>query len=223
MGAREHAAESSAVPHSPRALARSARVMDAPNDAAERARDLELVRQARAGSQPSIDRFVERMRCIPRILHAHNARTGRPLSEEDLADAAQQVFARLWARTGEFRGESRLESWVYSFCKHVFLARLRDGGRRGERALDARALELRPATERGAGVDGLDVEHVLAALLALPDEEARVVRLKQLEDLTFDEIASRLSIPSNTAKSRYYRALASLRERLKGLAPGAER
>jgi RNA polymerase sigma-70 factor, ECF subfamily len=207
----------------PRDLDASGHARSTVGEHADWSTDLELVRRARAGSRAAIDGFVERMRCIPRILQVHNARAGQLLSADDLADAAQQVFARVWSKTAEFRGDASLESWVWPFCKHVFLSRLRERGRRAEPVPVATALEGRaaPAPDADAelALEPLDAGHVLAALRTLPEEEARAVELKQLEELTFEEIGARLSISPNTAKSRYYRGLAGLRERLKDLAP----
>jgi len=44
--------------------------------------------------------------------------------------------------------------------------------------------------------------------------EARVIRLKHLESLTFEELSARLDLPANTAKTYYYRGLARLRAML---------
>lgn len=179
---------------------------------------MELVRRARSGAPDAVEAFVQRMRCIPRFLAATNRRFGRPLSPEDLADASQQVFALVWSKADEFRGSARLETWVYPFCRLTFANMTRREQTRGS-AADVAGHELAyPAGSRGDG-DHLDDALLLAALDRLDVDSAQVLRLKLFEGLTFEEIARRLSIPTNTVKSRHYRALADLRDRLRSLRP----
>ena len=60
----------------------------------------------------------------------------------------------------------------------------------------------------------IDLEPVYAGLESLEEDEAAVVRLKHFEDLTFERLAEVLGIPTNTAKTRYYRGMRKLRRRL---------
>lgn len=182
---------------------------------------MELVRRARSGAPDAVEAFVQRMRCIPRFLAASNRRFGRPLSSEDLADASQQVFALVWSKADEFRGTARLETWVYPFCRLTFANVMRRELRRGAAADGSRREVAQPEAQRGEG-EHMDDAQLLAALDGLEPESALVLRLKLFEGLTFEEIAERLSIPANTAKSRHYRGLAELRGRLRSLRPEGE-
>ena len=49
-----------------------------------------------------------------------------------------------------------------------------------------------------------------------------MIRLKHFQELTFEEISSRLSIPANTAKTKYYRGLEKLRETLRAHGPAEQ-
>jgi RNA polymerase sigma-70 factor (ECF subfamily) len=180
--------------------------------------DLDLVRKARSGLPEAIEAFVQRMRCIPRFLAARNQRFGRPLSAEDLADASQQVFGLVWSKSDEYRGAASLETWVYPFCSLTFANVTRRGGKRAVPLDGAGPEPAAPSAARGPG-EVLDDEVLFAALGRIDPLSARVIELKQFEDLTFDEIAERLAIPANTVKSRYYRGLADLRDRLRSLDP----
>ncbi len=190
------------------------------NEHAEGQRDRELVGQVLAGENAATQEFVERMRCVPRILAAKNARSGRPLSHDDLADLAQEVFSIVWRKLSEFRGEARIEAWVYPFCQLQYMNALRRNTRRpapfevdGEDAEpDAAGTAVRG--EGPEGLDPLDATHVHAALERLSEAEKEVIRMKQFDDLTFDEIAARTGISVNTAKTRYYRGLVRLRDLL---------
>jgi RNA polymerase sigma-70 factor (ECF subfamily) len=182
-------------------------------DDRERTADLELVRAAKAGDRGAIEQVVERMRCIPRMLASKNVQHGRPLSAEDLADLGQQVFATVWQKCDEYLGDARLESWLYPFCAMGFMNVLRARTRTAV-GLSDEGRSLADRDDAGALAEELDYIHVHAVLREIPREEALVIELKQFHDLTFDQIAARLSISPNTAKSRYYRGLEGMRERL---------
>ena len=79
-------------------------------------------------------------------------------------------------------------------------------------AVEERAEPVSEAPERE--LDPLDSALVHAALARLSEAERGVIRLKQFEELTFDAIATRLGLSVNTAKTRYYRGLAHLRDLL---------
>ena len=175
--------------------------------------DLALVRGALDDRGDARQVLLERMHCIPRILLAKNQLQGRPLSEQELEDLAQDVWIAVWKKLERFRGPS-LEAWVYRFCALDFLKRLRDLGRRSLRNLDG---DLAQAGNTAAPSEPsmLDYEDLYRSLESLGEEEATIVELKHFDDLTFQEIAERLGIPANTAKSRYYRGIAKLREQLR--------
>lgn len=176
------------------------------------------MRQVRSGNSAAVETFVQRMRCIPRFLAARNERLGRPLAAEDLADASQQVFALIWSKAGEYRGDSSLETWVYPFCSLTLANRARRRPTSALRLDDAPREPAAPTDSRPIG-ESLDDELLLDALKRIEPLSARVIELKQFDDLTFEEIAERLAMPANTAKSRYYRGLAELREKLRALEP----
>ncbi|HED65277.1 MAG TPA: sigma-70 family RNA polymerase sigma factor [Planctomycetes bacterium] len=174
-----------------------------------REQDLRLVRDLLEGSMEARARFSQRMQCIPRILSAKNARIGSPLQPSELDDVAQDTLVAVWKRLPSFRGLSALETWVYRFC-HLTLLKSLEAHRRA------------PRTEQGAEETPWVPERreerfaeVYRALDRLPEDEGELVRLKHFEDLSFPEIGERLGLSPNTAKTRYYRGLARLRDLLR--------
>lgn len=163
--------------------------------------DLELARAARAGSPEARRLFVERMRCVPRMLAALNARTGNALGAHDLEDVVQDALVAVWKGLPTYSGLSPLEAWVFRCCHHEFLARLR---RRGRSPPSGDMFEL---------ADKLDprrFDEVYRAIERLDERDRRVVLLKHFENLTFEEIGARLAASPNTIKTWYYRALEDL-------------
>lgn len=165
------------------------------------------------GDEHTLDEFVRRIACVPRILGIRNAKMGRPLGDEELRDLAQDAFVVILRRLQDYQPIAPLESWVHGICslllKDAVRSKLRGRLRAGE-------LVDQPMATDGASLEGrvADCAEIERLLTGLGGMESQVLRLKHLEGLTFVEVAQRLKISSNTAKTVYYRALARLRAQL---------
>lgn len=187
----------------------------APEGSAEKWRkDLGLVHAVLDGGAEARRELSTRMEFVPRALAAANARIGGPLTREDLADLSQDVVLRVWKKLGTYRGEATLESWTWRFCEHELWNRVRR--RRRRRAVMRSGLENLPsglmASEEEPG--SVNYDHLEKGLSDLDPAEEEVIRLKHFEHLMFTEIAERLEISPNTAKTRYYRGITRLRRAL---------
>jgi RNA polymerase sigma-70 factor (ECF subfamily) len=163
--------------------------------------DLDVVRGVLARRPDALDDFVERMRCVPRILAAYNARLGRQLDEHDLADLTQEVLVQVWRRLPEYEGRSELEGWVYRFCVLQTMNALRRKRRGDHHELDESFPESR-VPEPSSGHD--EVEEGLARV---PGNEAVIIRLRHFEGMSLKAVAERLGQPASSVKSRYHRGL----------------
>ena len=184
-----------------------------PKDGSSGRDDLYLAREALKGGQDAVDVFVERMRCIPRMLTSLNSRRNNYLSPDDIADLSQEVFTTVWKKLETYQGEAALETWVYSFCLLMMMNSVRKKARQPH-AIEDDAPEPSAPVPDPSALTAPDEEAVHAALGKLGAAERSVVELKQFEALTFEDIAERLSISTNTAKTRYYRGLTKLRSLL---------
>ena len=178
-------------------------------ESADHLADRELVRAVLDGDPRAIETLVQRLRCIPRILSLLNQRVGNALGPEDLGDLTQDTLARLWPRMVRYNGQAALETWFYGFCFNGFMNALR----KGSRALTPAALSDQVASPDGPVA--LDYDRLHHGLEQLGEHEARVIRLKYFDDLTFEEIGGRLGISPNTAKTRHYRGMRRLEELLR--------
>lgn len=176
--------------------------------------DLVLARACLAGDELALARLVRRLACIPRILEALSARIGRPLDEQELEDLGQETLVLAWRKLETFTGEARLETWTYGLARLELMNAIRRKRRRPEFHREAPAQE--PEQGDPAPPNRHDRDYLVAALGRLDPSEGDVVRLKHFEDLTFDDVAARLGLTPSTAKTRYYRGLARLHERLRG-------
>ncbi|MDP2344231.1 MAG: sigma-70 family RNA polymerase sigma factor [Deltaproteobacteria bacterium] len=143
-------------------------------------------------------------------------------------DLTQEVFVALYHHLPDFRGESRLSTWIYRITKNRALNRLKFLKRRQHgnhadvddpavsrfvRDPDTGAGEERDPERKLAG-------HALSAVLEhhlreLPEEQRALVILRDLEDLSYEEIAEVTGLPLGTVKSRLHRARAELALRLR--------
>lgn len=81
------------------------------------------------GRPDAVSALADRMRCIPRMLAARNRRSGRPLSEHDLADLAQDTASAILKKLASFEGRASLETWFHRFCGFEFANAVRRSSR----------------------------------------------------------------------------------------------
>ena len=173
--------------------------------------DLLLVLTVLARDASALDRLAMRWRCIPRFCVALNEELGGELLDSDLADLAQDVLMLAWRKLATFNGESSLETWCYGITRFEIRNALRAHRRRKQGTtpeLGSLARVPDPRPERPWRF--LEEDVIRDALQNPKPDEAEVVRSKHFDDLTFDEIGTRLGISPNTAKTRYYRGLLRL-------------
>lgn len=174
--------------------------------------DRELVQRILRGDAASTEHFVERMRCIPRILAVIDRHRGRRLDDHELADLAQETVVVLWRKLATFTDEGTLETWAFGVARLEY----QNVWRRKLRQLD-RTEPLDPDRTPAAPIPAggrLAQDELDGWLAELPPEEARILRGKHLEERTFQELAGELGLSSNTVKTSYYRALRNLQQKL---------
>ncbi len=184
--------------------------------------DEELVASSLAGDASAFDLLV--LRWDRKIQGAIYRLMG---SEEEARDLCQEAFLKAYRGLGGFKGEARFSSWLYQIALNLCRDRMRR--RRGRVMVSLDALEpdaqgqvLRDATSTQDLVETHDLhQRVRAAVMALPDDQREVIVLKEYEGLTFQEIAEVLGLPVSTVKTRLYRGLDRMRERLSREGVGA--
>ncbi len=165
--------------------------------------DLQLIERAQQGKAADVDELLRRLRLIPRILRAQNARLGAPVREQSLDDLAQDVFLIIWRKLESYDGQRPFEAWAYRICRYELMNCIR---RQGRHAM----AEVHPDVPEPEPSSSPSYEDVHRGIETLPNAEAAVVRLKHFEGMTFDEVGRRMNISSNTAKTRYYRGMSQL-------------
>lgn len=160
------------------------------------------------GDPESRREFARRMDYVGRILAVRNARMGRPLHDEELADLTQETLLKIWKKLPTYAGRASLKTWVYKFCYLELMNAVRRKASRSSKELSEDRADV-PASE----ADATSEEKGIAVYLRhLAPREADVVRLHHVEDLSLPEIGAELGISVSSVKTHYYRALDKLRD-----------
>jgi RNA polymerase sigma-70 factor (ECF subfamily) len=139
----------------------------------------------------------------------------------DAEDVAQEVFLRVYRAIGSFRGEAKLSTWLYGIASNLCLNRLVSADRRRVRH-DDDAIMRAPseAADAATTIERNEVDTALRQAIAeLPDERRIVVVLRDLEGLSYDEIAQALDLEPGTVRSRLHRARLDLKSKMERFFP----
>ena len=133
----------------------------------------------------------------------------RMVGRQDAADVTQQVFLQAFRSIEKFNGRSRFETWLYRLAVNESLQHLRRAKRGKHQTLD-----WEPMDESQQG-DDVERKEVLDLALARIDPQLRAIfLLREVEGLSYHEIADALQIPEGTVGSRLNRARRELRQHL---------
>ena len=131
-------------------------------------------------------------------------------------EVAQEVFLRVHRAAREFRGDSKLSTWLYAIASRLCLARLVRPERRA-RIVDPESVPEIPdaGADPSARLETAELRTALERCIQELDEERRiVVVLRDVHGLPYEEIAAALGIELGTVRSRLHRARAELKDRL---------
>jgi len=189
--------------------------------ASDHRRDLALVEQVLNGETAAREAFLERMKCVGRILSVRNARMGRPLNDDELADVTQETLLQIWRKLETYSGRASIETWVYGFCSLEILSYLRKRARMPSTLEDVPEPvdESEPAEASDPATQAAGIERWVRHLAR---REAEVVRLHHVDQLDYEEIGELLAISKSSVKTHYYRALEKLRTLLPNTPPRDE-
>jgi RNA polymerase sigma-70 factor, ECF subfamily len=115
-------------------------------------------------------------------------------------DCVQETFVRAWQRLGDFRGESRIGTWLHRIALNEVL------GRRRHRAVEHRHLAaVDPSTRRSLD-DSATMQDLEEAIARLPERAKDVFVLRAIYGYSHEEIGSMLGVTEGTSKSQLHRA-----------------
>ena len=184
-----------------------------------------LVQRAAAGDHRAYELLVIKyQRRIERLI-------GRMVRDVDLVpDIAQETFIRAWKALHQFRGDAQFYTWLYRIAVNtakksllelkrdpiVIEAALKSSDDDDETSRRENELtsESTPESELAAREIAAAVN---AAMEALPEDLRQAVTLREIEGLSYDEIAAAMDCPIGTVRSRIFRAREAISARVKPL------
>jgi RNA polymerase sigma-70 factor (ECF subfamily) len=183
-----------------------------------RADDAALVARLRAGDDRAFEELVRRD--TPRLL-----RVARRFldSEEDARDAVQDAFIAAFKSIGDFESTALLSTWLHRIVINASLMKLRTRRRRPEEDIekylprfleDGHQVESSVAWPESAETALQRAETsslVRAAIARLPETYRVVLMLRDIEELTTEEVAELLGTTTNAVKIRLHRGRQALR------------
>ena len=188
---------------------------------AEQATDQELVKRVQSGDKRAFDLLVLKyqhkiVNLISRYLRDSN----------DVQDVAQEAFIKAYRALPRFRGDSAFYTWIYRIAINTAKNHLVSKGRRPPAsdidAMDAEQYEDSMNIRENATPERLllkdEMEKVVfGAIEDLPDDLRTAITLRELEGLSYEEIAEAMDCPVGTVRSRIFRARDAVNSKLEPL------
>ena len=171
------------------------------------------IRAAREGDQ---DAFAELVRLYEKKVFALTSRMCK--NPEDAAEAAQEAFLAAWQGLPNFRGDAAFSTWLYRLASNACVDLLRREGRHRDAAgpsfndddLQLDVPDQAPSPHDLAERSELR-QQIEAGLAALSPEHREVLILREIHQLSYDEISQILKLDTGTVKSRISRGRRQLR------------
>lgn len=190
--------------------------------ATEKEIDRLLVERAKQGDKGSFGILVSKyqrklFRLVLRFIH----------NQTEAEDVVQETFIKAYRALHQFRGDAAFYTWLYRIGINTARNFLDDRGRKAPTATEMTAEQVESFSE-GENLRDIDTpESVLAskqiaqtvhlAIDDLPDELRSALLLREVEGLSYDEIAMAMACPVGTVRSRIFRAREAVAVRLRPL------
>ena len=181
--------------------------MESPVQKVEAENDQLLVDRARLGDRHAFDLLV--LKYQSRLLSLVNRLIS---NQSDALDILQDTFVKAYRSLHTFRGESAFYTWLYRIAvntaKNHLASKLKeskDVSVDDEATGELSVLQDFSAPDEEAGAEELQ-RAILHAIEQLPDDLKQALTLRELEGMSYDEIALAMNCPIGTVRSRIFRA-----------------
>jgi RNA polymerase sigma-70 factor (ECF subfamily) len=158
---------------------------------------------------------------LPHLDAAINLARWLTRSNADADDVVQDAMMRAWRAYDGFRGGD-IRPWLLAIVRNCWRTSMADRKRRGhvampdENTLPGDELTYSGPSPESAAMDSDEGRKLDAVIATLPEEFREVLILREMEDLSYREIATITDVPIGTVMSRLARARAMLREKWLG-------
>ena len=188
--------------------------------------DLALVERVQKGEKRAFDLLVRKYQLkVIGVISRYDS------DWSECQDVAQEAFMRAYRAMAAFRGDSQFYTWMYKIATNTAKNHLVSQGRRPP----ADDIGIDDAVQLDGGMrlkDRATPEHelmrqeieqsVFSTVQALPEELRTAITLREVDGLSYDEIAEAMGCPIGTVRSRIFRAREAIDEKLRPLLSGRE-
>jgi RNA polymerase sigma-70 factor (ECF subfamily) len=180
-----------------------------------------LLVRAREGDTVAFDSLITQYR---EKIYMHTFQIVR--NEEDALDLTQETFIRAWRSLPGFDGTATLANWLHRIATNAAIDLCRRRRIRPQAEIHSGSMKIDPASrttpsrpeQPGLSLDREEIRRrVEEAFLSLSPEHRAVIILKEIEDLTYEEIARHLGCSLGTVMSRLFYARKKLQTLLRDL------
>ena len=190
----------------------------------ERDVDQQLVERVQKGDKKAFDLLISKYQ------HRIVSLVARYVSDQTEAlDVAQEAFIKAYRAIDRFRGDSAFYTWLYRIAintaKNWLVARKRRPPSSDIDAVDAEQYDMDSRLkEQGTPENELmreEIKHTVFDTIAeLPDDLRTAIMLREMEGMSYEDIAITMDCPIGTVRSRIFRAREAIDEKLKPLLEG---
>ena len=175
---------------------------------------MRIVRKVLAGDVNAFEQLV-----IENQKSVYNLALKIMKNESDALDLSQDVFLKAYTNLENFRGDSRFSVWLYRLAYNACI----DASRKSKAGMNV-SLTVQDEDSESAELDLADNKplpeeeterretqrEVQAAIQELPEEQRRIIVMREFSDMAYEDIAASLGISVGTVKSRLSRARKNL-------------
>jgi RNA polymerase sigma factor (sigma-70 family) len=164
--------------------------------------DPSLIEAARGGDADALVSLIAVAQPDIRRYAVRNCRAA------DIDDAVQETLLLLYRRVGTLRAVTSFSAWLFAVARRACLRLLRQSAGTGDTAADDAEMRLAHLAPEDIRID------LSRAIQSLPDHYREVILLRDIEELSIDEIAGVLELTRESVKARIHRARLMIREYL---------
>ncbi len=129
-------------------------------------------------------------------------------------DVVQEVYLKIWDKRNDLDGLKNPEAWCMTLTKNVSLDKLRSKHKRAEELSDT-VLKTQASVHPGKQYEVSDaVQSIKRLMNELPENYRMVMHLRDIEQMSYDEISIILSIPLPQVKVNLHRARSAIRQQM---------
>jgi RNA polymerase sigma-70 factor, ECF subfamily len=186
--------------------------------------DLKLVERVQRGERAAFDLLVLRyqhkvLKLIMRYVH----------DASEAEDISQEAFVKAYRALGSFRGDSAFYTWLYRIAintaKNALVANKRRPMEYDLDLQDPEQYDMQARLKESATPEALLLtdeirDTVNAAIEDLPDDLRTAIVLREIDGLSYEEIAATMECPVGTVRSRIFRAREAIDKRLRPIFDG---